>query len=367
MHPDNEQCLQDADREITRIRDLLGLSDSRADEADEQERVLAAVLSRIEREPAAQAPLRRRLGARKAGWWVAAAAMVTGIVVAVNLTNPDVALAAPPGLSYRLAQPLDVADGTAPPAREALLEVAESAGRMDDPRAEGSVQFIHSFGWYLAIESSLDDGVQSDRASILPIEERRWTAKDGSHHAVQMPGTPLNTDGSVATDPVETVPGPISTWAEPAGAFADPTLAAIPRDPEGARHALLDGLEVCFSDEFRAICLVDAVNRLFVQHVVPPDLAAVLWQVLAAEEEVRLLGEATDRLGRPSMAIGALTGEVGHQSVLVLLVDPETGMGLGNEIVTIEAEYLQIDRPTVTGFTTIVTTDRVDALGELPE
>ncbi len=106
------------------------------------------------------------------------------------------------------------------------------------------------------------------------------------------------------------------------------------------------------------------VISLHQSYVVPPALTAALWEVLAQEPSVRLVGATHDRLGREAIAF--MTRAPDGASQQLLLADPETGAYLGEEKVLVEKlDGVGFTPPAVTSFSAIVESRRI-AKTEVP-
>lgn len=349
-----DSSFDDAELEVVRIRDLLGqeLSDVPVDT-----RIVARTLNRIDADerslddvvPGHATPedvAGSTAASRHHGRWLlfAAAAAAIALIVTVTRIGPA-AMASPPSLRYTLAAPEQTA--SAPAAEDVLLELAQVAGITPVP-GQGAVQYLASYNWTSPIDGD------AERATIRPISQRWWIGADGSMVAEQHLGAELTPDGALDPDPPLQAPD-YSRDVSPAGSMPD-VPGELPADAAELAEALLAEM----SDECRSgpeavsACLLEQVAWLYTTFLIPPDLASDIWQMLAAQSGVRTLGAAIDRLGRDVEAIAAPPRESGlGMGVLILLIDPETGRMVGTETVTLDTDYLEIDGPTVTGFTTL--------------
>lgn len=335
----NDPEWQAAELEVARVRDLLGedLSDLPL-----ETRVLARTLNKIEEADLRHDAARR---SRTPARWLLAVAAIAAIAIAISMWPTQSALAAPPSLSYSLHAPEDAASAVAAPDR--LAELATVAAATSAP-GFGTTQRITSFGWNTPVDFT------EQTAEISPFQQVVLLRPDGSVTVEEWMASSIDPSGALNLDsphnqPAKTVdqipPGstpdtPASLSREPT-ALADQLLAEMPPDCDASTDA-------------RAACLLDQAAWLSSTFVLPSDLAEALLLSLAAEPGVRYLGTATDRVGRPVEAIAAPPTNAGlGLSVLVLLIDTATGRVVGTETVTLETDYLEIDGPTVTGFTTL--------------
>lgn len=350
-----------ANLETARIRDLLG--DDLAD-LPLGERVLAQSLNRIESGdvpdldlgdvvPVIPPAVRVRRLAHQAVGVAASLVLVLAVVIGVQLAGAGPAYATPPILHYSLADPSGVleAQGASP-----VLHAAGAHSVKTAHTGAGDVELIASRNWFLSVTHR---GLR-----ILPTTLERWRSPDGSVTVRETVGAPLRHDGTL--DPANSEPATKTveeSW--PPESVLD-TAASLPLRPHELRRTLLDpSLETDLStDEVTALLFGEVIAQMSTR-LLPPDLIAAMWEMLALDPGIRTLGTTTDRLGRPAVAITAppLTSQV-KTDVTVALIDPETGHLLGTETVTLHSEDLGIDEPTVTGFTTITDARFVEQLGD---
>jgi hypothetical protein len=155
----------------------------------------------------------------------------------------------------------------------------------------------------------------------------------------------------------------------PAGSL-DPAIPdRFPRNPAALRTALLAYKNMgaaCPPDPSQQTpCLMTAVRDLYSQYVIPPDLAAAIWTVLADQPDLKYLGTTTDRAGRAAKGIAYQIATQDAAIVTVLLIDPEDGQLIGTETVTLKDPALGVDRPTVTGFETYTARAWVANIGDM--
>jgi hypothetical protein len=293
---------------------------------------------------AAPAPPRRRVS-RLPGLLAAAAVMLIVLVVAgrdLLTSEPSAAAGTPAMLSYTAdLDHLDRAD----PAGPALAAAARTAGRAPTAGRTGTVQHVASFGWLLTVDST--------ETAVYPTETEQWLAPDGSTRVDQRRSHPLNLDGTISTTGTATGRA-AATDTTPAGTTDPGRAAALPRDPAQLAPALIAAFSLPACDQSPAVhahCVVIAIEDLYAQYVVPNDLAAALWQVLAAEQGPVSLGSTTDRFGAAVTAVALETTP--GSTVEILLVSTATGQLTGTETVTLVDPRLGIDRPTVSSFTAI--------------
>jgi hypothetical protein len=204
-------------------------------------------------------------------------------------------------------------------------------------------------------------------AELITTRTDFWIRTDGSARVDQDRGPALDLKGQLKGAENLAPGGGLSTDEIPAGTY-DPQLpATLPRAPNDLRAALLqqvNGVQ-CASATEQTWCLTYEVQQLYSRYVMPADLAAAIWQVLANEPNIRDLGTTTDRLGRPADAIAIPSPpSLPPSQVLVFLTSPTTGRLIGTETVTLHSTALNITKPTVTGFQTWLDDGYVAAAGD---
>ncbi len=299
----------------------------------------------------------RRPGARPVA--VAATALLIAALAIIPTWRAPQAEAtnAPPMLGYPVAPAL-AASSEALPARDELLALADVAGAQDDASlGTGPVQHVLAQGWLLAVDG--DDGA----AVIEPTVAESWLGADGSFLSTERRGPALGLDGRLVE--VRGVSRMDQGDALPAGTFDASRTASLPRDPAALRQALLERLTgVDCEGPAASVCLYLAVTDLWDRDVVPADLTAAMWRVLADEPGLTTLGDVTDRAGRDSLAVAFPVVDADADPVVrIALIDTTTGRLSGREEVTLESPALDLTEPTVTQFRYVVDAGRVAELG----
>jgi hypothetical protein len=187
-----------------------------------------------------------------------------------------------------------------------LVELASQAEGQPYPPGAGPYSYVHTRGWYLATDQLTDGRVLDSRVEETAREF--WVAPDGSGRIEE------TRDGR---------PSPMSGVYEPGGLWPGP-LATV--RAEAPAHAALR--------QSRSP-LIEQIGTVWRTQTVPPALQADLLRALAAEPGVRL-EEATDRAGRLGIAVSSLDRtSSGGRGRHVLVLDPETGMVLATEDITL--------------------------------
>lgn len=361
----------DAEREIEALRRLLHEHDFIEQHDLEPAPLTAADSARLARSitaahPVPVAPDRARRRVRvTVGAVAACAALAVAVVVGVVRAPVTEAAATPRMLDYSLADPrTSLID--APAATDALMTAAKAAQSSSGPAGTGDVQYVASYGWYLSIEHD----TTGTTSQIFPTFTRSWLAADGSATVTQSRGSALDADGRASPDATTGIGG---TDVLPVGAL-DAGLAArldATTDEQALQTALLElsaGLPCDQDARWHAQCLVEGVQQIYSLYVVPPTLAARLWELLGHETTIRDLGTTTDRVGRPAMAVALPSDphDTIRTTVSILLISPETGQLTGTETITLSDTVSPVTEPTVTSFTAWTDREQVSAVAKDP-
>lgn len=305
----------------------------------------------------------RGLSRRTALLAVAAATAVVAVVVP-QITSPSDAVAggAPP-LTYSLGTPAEAWGTSLPSAHDALGDLAEVAGDAPDLPRTGDVQRIDLYSWASEYDASTGE------STVYPTGEQRWLAADGSTRVDQRRADPVTYDGQIDTTSGPSAAGAESSDSMPPGTLDPTAVSDLPTDPDELGAALLaqmpEGLATRPGQD--DVILAQSVVQQYQFTVVPQDVASGMWSALAEYPSVRLVGDTTDRLGRPGVAVAVpdtLNEESGFEAVLVLIISPTDGQLMGTEQVTLTSPLLDVDEPTVTDFTAITGRAWVAGLGD---
>ncbi|MET0467815.1 MAG: CU044_5270 family protein [Aeromicrobium sp.] len=286
-----------------------------------------------------------------------AAVGVLGAGVLQPWSSAPVQAATPALLDYEFADVDAIATATGKDAGVVLEGLASAAGAR--PESDGSgTQHVVTDSWFADIDTRTDD-----TSALIPQISENWLAPDGSLRIVERRDDPLPADGRGLPDEGAWDDQPATADdTQPAGSIDPDLVADLPTDPAALREALLE-LSGCPDTEpgtGRSLCLFDQVLALHLTYVVPPDLDAALWEMLADEQGFRSLGDVDDRVGRPGVGISLIADERPEYR-LVLIADPHTGRLLGTEQILISSvEDLKIKAPAITGFTAILESRFVD-------
>ncbi|GAB3196923.1 hypothetical protein GCM10027062_07330 [Nocardioides hungaricus] len=247
------------------------------------------------------------------------------------------------------------------PAGALLHQIAARAAVLPEP-AELPVQYVELDGWW-ASSAPAQDGRRA-RTVLVPTLSRAYLLPGGDRRSIEVRGDPLDSEGRPSTvepswDAAPTISDTITALDRDQGLDY---LQRLPADP-GRLSRFLVPDDVCV--ETRGGCLLSTVSALFEKYVVPPQIAARLWSVLAAEPTITSLGMTTDRLGREAVALTAPSMSPGQQ--LLVLADPDSGRYLGSETILVAPDPAWgFDPPAVLSFTALVTAERI-AASDVPD
>jgi hypothetical protein len=343
-------------REVDAARTLarqLGLTPEPTEPDPERLRRDDEILAWVLAQPRDTRARRPTVRHRRIAVLTAAAVVALFAVISVPLgwwSSPAAATGTPQMLAYT-AVPTTVIDGTAPGGSEVLRDLAARAHDPAGATGGGTIQRISSTNWFAHMRTD-DEGRLE--AVIYPTDMDSWLSQDGSLVNRERRGAALDANGRITDDPDWGAPVD-SEDVLPPGTVDRAVIEDLPREVGALRAALLDRMAPmdCSVDPARrAWCLAAEISNLNHAFIIPGDLEAALWRVLADEPSIGYLGTVTDRAGRQAVAIAAPPlPDLGYTRVLVLLADPDTGVLLGEEQIDTDSPELGIEQPSVTGFT----------------
>lgn len=313
---------------------------------------------------------RRTRRLRRAG--LAVTSVAAAVLLAVGVATipgraPQVAVASgsPSMLAYPIA-PEDLAAGDGEPARDALLGLARTAAAQTDPAPAGDVQHVLQQAWLTSTTAGPVGTIPV--STVDPTVTETWLGPDGSLVVLQWRGAHMGADGQLTA--VETSPADAEVDRLPAGTIDPDLVSGLSLDPDVLRAQLLASVPGCAGSPdgdgtgAGGWCIYQAVSQLTDTWVLPSDLEAAIWTVLADEPGVRLAGEVVDRSGRASVAVVVPVGPNDlDPMVRLLLIDRDTGRMSGTEEVTLSSPTFGYDKPTVTQFRYTIASDRVAEQG----
>ncbi|MFF5211487.1 hypothetical protein [Streptosporangium sp. NPDC000396] len=243
-----------------------------------------------------------------------------------------------------------------PQASPKLLELAALAAARPRPPA-GPWSYVATEEWLMS--TTVETGGAASR--VVPWLVQRWTpvSGKGTCRRVRTAGRPFEGGGweGIPPEAGRSIPAP----SREEGRVADlrPRANALSRSGPVLRDQLL-GTEPQVTMT-RTRRLVRAVENLHSHDVVEPALTAVLWRVLAAQDDLRSLGQVRDRRGRPGQAFGFEDGPL----LGVLVVSSATGGLLATELIRVaRTRGHEIRRPVVEEYRTYVIGRWVGGVGE---
>ena len=262
--------------------------------------------------------------------------MIVGILIAVQPWSTPVARAStPPILDFEFAEARRIADAPGVDPTETLEQLARTAEQARSTRSASAVQHVVIEGW--SIDTDFDPDPNS---TITPRMSENWLYPDGRSRTRSYRGEPLKADGrGIPLDRrLDRTTAFIDEEKEPPGSRDAEFFTDMPDTIDGVRDRLLDDIK-CLErqpGQERTFCLIDQVRNLPHNYVIPPNVMANIWRMLAEEEGVRSLGTVKDRTGRDAVALSFIwEGAPAYR--LVLLADPDTGQVVGSERILIKS------------------------------
>jgi hypothetical protein len=336
------------------------LEDDLADVELESSESLLARLKSIE-EPAYDIPRpiheprrRRLIPTLLAG---TAAAVVAGILVAVQPWGTPVAQAStPPLLDYEFAEARRIADAPGIDPAEALEQLALAAEQARSGTSPSATQHVITEEW--SIDTDFDPDPDS---TITATRAENWLRPDGSFRTRAHLGQPLNADGRGVPlgGRLDRGTAFFDEGDEPTGSRDADFFTDMPNTVDDIRSGLLDDIQCADTErgQERTWCLTDQLRNLSQRYVIPPDVMASIWRMLAQEEGIRSLGTVKDRTGRESVALSFIwDGAPEYRSIL--LADPKTGQVVGSERILIKPSGSSpVKPPAIQEFFAIVTSE----------
>jgi hypothetical protein len=271
---------------------------------------------------ASPAPARRRRH------WSVAVAVAAAVAVLVAG-----AVALRPGRGH---------DGPARPATTHEQHVVNRIGAVDEPLAPGRFRYVGTRAWALAQADKYAYLAEIVTQTWVPERERdkwlqrrtvtgnrKWifgseadAKKDGGLH-MWTSGTWRAPCGAFGQETSFVACDAKGSWQEPSARF----LASLPRDP-GELYDLLR------ADTDEDYWILDHVTTVLRGGTVPADLRRALYRALAMSPHVRV----TERVANASGRKGTAFSVVGDATRDELIVDPVTGLFIGERRTTTTAE-----------------------------
>lgn len=265
----------------------------------------------------------------------------------------------PPLLPLEGVQPGTFPSSGAPAGDTLRKLAAEALGLPYD--STQPVQRVVVDSWFSESVGEAEGGAA--QSILRSVQRESYFLPDDTFRSIERRGDPLDQYGRVTT-PIQTE-GP--SLMDESFASPDPGAAyaeGLPTEPAVLREVLLDGFDAQTLKETPGGALLGQVTALTSSYVLPPQLLSTILQMLADEPSITLLGTTHDRLDREALILSA--PGIDGDSQQLLLVDPDTGAILGDELVLVKpsASY-SFEPPAVTSFNTIVRSERI-AYADLP-
>lgn len=246
------------------------------------------------------------------------------------------------------------------PATNTLRELASKALSLPyDPTRP--VQHVVVDSWLSESDVEIGDGPA--QSVVRSVQRESYFLPDDTFRSIEHRASPLDQDGRV-TAPIDEEGPSVTDDSFPSPDPGADYAEKLPTDPAALRAALLDGFDPSTLSATPGGALLSQVAALTGIYVLPPRLLSAIWQVLADEPSITLLGTTHDRRGREALILSAPAID-GHSQQL-LLADPATGAILGDEVVLVKpSSAYSFTPPAVTSFDTVVSSERI-ALTDLP-
>jgi hypothetical protein len=283
-----------------------------------------------------------------------AAAVVAGVLVAVQPWGTPVAQAStPPLLDYEFAEAQRIADAPGIDPAEALEQLALAADQARSGTSPSAIQHVITEEW--SIDTDFDPDPDS---TITATRTETWLRPDGSFRTRAHLGQPLNADGRGVPlgGRLDRGTAFFDEGDEPAGSWDADFFTHMPNTVNDIRSGLLDDNQCADRErgQERTWCLTDQLRNLSQIYVIPPDVMASIWRMLAQEEGIRSLGTVKDRTGRESVALSFIW-DGAPEYRMILLGDPQTGQVVGSERILIKpSPSSPVEPPAIQDFFTIV-------------
>ena len=249
---------------------------------------------------------------------------------------------------------------TEPP--ELLSRLADRAAAQP-PLPAGPFDYLHTRGW-LPTDTVLTDGPLPAGTPVpfgdpVPAgdedwrESEAWSDADGRgrlRHWGNTTGDEVFDSGTDA--PVDLERPPRAAHLPTDSAALEAALLALRTEPADISH------------------LYDLMTRTWAHQVLDPPVQAAFLRLLATKDNVRVLGPATDRLGREGVAfatseestLGEARSRPTSTTAHTLIFDPQTGALLTDERVRIGPDGRLMLRSALA----LLHTGRVASIGERP-
>lgn len=286
-----------------------------------------------------------------------AVTMVTGI--ARPWQSPEAIATTPAILDFEFANARAIATAPGESATTTLLDLAQTASAAGKAQGVGGYQRVVTDNWFTTGETT----GEGSKSVLVPQVNETYVYPDGRFRLIERRGTPLAPDGRGAPSrgDWEKLPTVIDE-IHAAEATAPDVVDNFSTVPSVLRGQLLDhaGCGDQLGGLPDGLCLFSEVQALFTRYVVPHQVAAAMWTVLADVPEVRSLGAVTDRVGRKGVGV-SLFDRDDLDKRWILVISPKSGQLLGTEQILLEpSEDINHTVPAILEFTAIITAERTE-------
>ncbi|NOY54589.1 MAG: hypothetical protein GXP34_01235, partial [Actinobacteria bacterium] len=210
-------------------------------------------------------------------------------------------------------------------ALEAVAHIAENQTTTTVPG--GPVSAVGGFVYVRAVgEQLIEDPSRNEPAyaALVSVTHETWIATDGSgrvrvqYGALRFPTAADQTAWEADGRPVLT--RNIDDTAGPGGLAEDPSQ--VPADPDALQAYFLERANSQYPASAE---LLEQIANFLATAPATPQQRAAAYRVAAKIPNIELVGDVTDTLGRPGIAVAATYAVDDHQEQFTLIFSPHTG------------------------------------------
>ena len=233
-----------------------------------------------------------------------------------------------------------------------VLERAAAAARAQEatPLAPGEYLYIRSINGYLATRSDAPS-----YSVLIPQVREVWLGRSNGRLR-ETSGKPVFLSARDRARWVASGRPPLSGGDVPGDVRIRSRALDLPSDPDAA-YARLEA-QARAKDSSFAWAMFQLIGDGFRELRTTPAQRAALYAAAARVPGIELVGNVSDRAGRAGVAI-AVRDDAGNAR-LQLIVDPKTGVLLGEEEVVLEGNAYGYPAGTIIGYATYTQTAVVD-------
>lgn len=359
------------DPELRHLLDSIGLrgdecvDELSAEEAAHAERMLAYVASQSRTVSTVRADTNRPRSERFR--WSFGLVGATAVCVLVGLLGvfqpwgggPQVYAQTPAMLHFSEVRTGQIQRG-GEPASTLLKDLAGRAAALPEP-GNFPVHHVELEGWWAS--SSPGEAEEPPQTVLTSVRDSQFLMPNNDLRSIERRGNPLDAEGTLSSNELPDLQQALSDEVFNVGHEQGARhLETLPGTVEDLGEAIAPATDCA---EARGSCLLNGVSALFETYVVPPDVASLLWQVLATEPTITSLGTTTGRLGDEVVAITAPS--VNGTEQWIIFIDPTNGRYVGSELILVEpSDSVGFDPPAVLALTYVRSAQRVP-LTDVPD